>query len=595
MYEAEVNTATESHEKIPGNIKERFAEYKDRVIARTVLPWGEHCTECVWPECYSTCELYTPRIDGGCRLFIHGMVKINNNNGLNNYLLKITFKRWGKLWTVGNTRLFPVKKAGKIESRNIRIGNMIQGFPLPGKIKRFIINKRMSMKNHIARYGRKFNAMPHYFLLECYVPGPEDVPMSFIVYYDKKETLIPYQKLIALNPGFNRITIPVSDIVQTIDLRKPFKIDITPNMEKDGTTLYFGLTDFVLDKTLLSKKEKKCKCIIWDLDHTLWDGILIEDGVDKLALKPGIIDIIKQLDEKGILHSIASKNNESDGHAALEKLGIIDYFLYPRINWEPKSKSIAAIARQLNIGIDSFIFIDDQPFEREEVKRTHPGITVLDAKEYMQLPQLKQCDVPVTPESKKRRTMYKQQVQREIEKDNFLGSYFDFLKDCHITLHLFSLNEQSINRVYELAQRTNQMNFSGNRYEKDTLRRIMEDEKLHTYVMKCKDRFGEYGIIGFSIVDSSQPCLLDLMFSCRVQSKRVEHAYLSFILKKYLPGSANGFLAHYRKTERNKASGSVFYEIGFKETGILDGVTKLCFDSLKKIPDDKIIEIKEST
>ena len=129
----------------------------------------------------------------------------------------------------------------------------------------------------------------------------------------------------------------------------------------------------------------------------------------------------------------------------------------------------------------------------------------------------------------------------------------------------------------------------------------MGDKYLHTYVMECRDRFGEYGIIGFSIVDSQKPCLLDLMFSCRVQSKRVEHAYLSYILKKYLPGTKKGFFAHYRKTERNKPSGKVFYETGFKEMGVTNGVTLLCFNpspglpdsEQDAIPDDHLIEITE--
>src|SRR5438034_7135400 len=121
MYEAEVNNSIESIETLPLDIKKRFAEFHDRIAARTILPWGEHCTECVWPTCYTTCELYTPRQDGACRLFVDGMVRVDHKDGLSPYLLKIRFKQWGKLWTVGNLQLQPLEKAGAHERFNIMV------------------------------------------------------------------------------------------------------------------------------------------------------------------------------------------------------------------------------------------------------------------------------------------------------------------------------------------------------------------------------------------------------------------------------------------------------------------------------------------
>src|ERR1700739_3086244 len=101
MYEAEVNGRAESAAQIPASVLAQFRELGGLVTARTVLPWGEHCTECVWPTCYTTCDLYAPRADGKCRRFVDGMVRIPHPDALNSYILKIRFKRWGKLWTVG--------------------------------------------------------------------------------------------------------------------------------------------------------------------------------------------------------------------------------------------------------------------------------------------------------------------------------------------------------------------------------------------------------------------------------------------------------------------------------------------------------------
>src|SRR5580698_5325465 len=119
MYEAEVNNLVESIETLPPGVRERFAELRDRIVARTVLNWGEHCTECAWPVCYTTCELYSPRRDGACRQFVDGMVRIDHKEGLSPYLIKLRFKQWAKLWTVGNLRLRPLAKAEQQELFNI--------------------------------------------------------------------------------------------------------------------------------------------------------------------------------------------------------------------------------------------------------------------------------------------------------------------------------------------------------------------------------------------------------------------------------------------------------------------------------------------
>src|SRR5712691_552265 len=99
MYEAEVNNGFESVDTLPPAVVQRFSELRSDIASRTILPWGEHCTECAWPTCYTTCELYSPRLDGNCRLFVDGMVRVDLNDGLSSYLVKLRFKQWGKLWT----------------------------------------------------------------------------------------------------------------------------------------------------------------------------------------------------------------------------------------------------------------------------------------------------------------------------------------------------------------------------------------------------------------------------------------------------------------------------------------------------------------
>ena len=143
--------------------------------------------------------------------------------------------------------------------------------------------------------------------------------------------------------------IAVEEISSAVDLRSPFSVEMIPNDDQDGTTLYFGVMDFLQEAPVANEKTKKVKCVVWDLDNTLWDGILVEDGPGNLRLKLGIVDVIKELDHRGILHSIASKNNREEALKLLRDFHIDEYFLYPQISWDPKSEAIKAIARRLNI------------------------------------------------------------------------------------------------------------------------------------------------------------------------------------------------------------------------------------------------------
>ncbi len=571
MYETEANYKFESVEQIPPGVISELRKSDSQLVARTVLPWSEHCTECVWPACYSTCDLYSPRQDGRCRRFVDGMVRVNMPTALNPYLLKIRFKRWGKLWTPGNIRLYSPEKAQKLERRDYLIGTTLVQLPLPPQLKGRVTGKRYSFKKRMANQVARTAELPTCFLVECYNPGPQIVQLSLTMRSTDIEKKIPFQRLIELTPGFHTIRIPVGEIGRVLDLRAPFSIDLIPNGEASETTLYFGLMEFVQELAQPALRDtadngKKLKCVVWDLDNTLWNGILVEDGHEKLTLKPGIADIIQALDERGILHSIASKNNYEEAIKVLRKVHLDQYFLCPQISWQPKSESTRAIAHQLNIGIDALLFVDDSAFELEEVRLACPEVRTLDAQFYRGLPEMREFNVPVTDESKSRRAMYQLEAERQTVAEGFRDDYLAFLKHCQIELSIGPLTEENLTRVHELTQRTNQMNFSGTRYDRDLLRKVCQTPYFDTYVISCRDRFGSYGVIGFSIVDSREPRMTDLMFSCRVQSKRVEHAFLAYILRKYIADFHRDFHADYRETPRNAPSGRVFRDTGYGDS-----------------------------
>jgi FkbH-like protein len=607
MYESETNSAVESSAQIPEEVLRSFAHFRGRLQSRSVLPWSEHCTECVWPTCYSTCDLYSARPDGGCRRFADGMVRIELPAAVNSYILKIRFKRWGKLWTPGNIRLHSEEKAEKLEKADYRIGRTLQRIPLPALVKITAATKRYGFKKRAATLAHHGKGLPSCFVLECYNPEAHDVPLSLTMRPTDERAIIPFQKLLNLAPGFHRIRIPLEEITALVDLRKSFQIDLTPNDELNETTLYFGLMEFATlaaedkpeDKSEDTPGEgkqagggaKKVKCIVWDLDNTLWDGVLVEDGRERLRLKSGVGAIIRELDQRGILHSIASKNDPEAALQVLRNLDLEQYFLCPQISWQPKSGAIRAIAQQLNIGMDSILFIDDSEFELGEVAAACPELQVLNAEHYRTLLDRSDCTAPITAESRERRKFYRVEASRQTVAQKFSNDYTAFLRHCEIHLTVRSMTEENLERVHELTQRTNQMNFSGSRYDRDVLRKLLSSTHLDTFVLSCEDRFGSYGVIGFSIVDRREPRMTDLMFSCRIQSKRVEHAFLAFVIRKYIEETGRDFYANYRKTERNAPSGMVFADLGMEETENRVGVLSLRFAKDRAIPEDHVIRV----
>jgi FkbH-like protein len=598
MYESEINSKVEAVDQIPAEVLKALAASRDLISYRTVLPWGEHCTECVWPTCYSTCDLYEPRPGGNCRRFVDGMVRIDSDEAVSGYLLKIRFKQWGKLWAVGNTCLYSIPHAKRIEIRDRRVGSAIQTLIMPTPVRSFVSRKRYSFKKRAALAARPSAISPSSFMLECYNPGEKSIRISLTIRSQNPAHKFPYQSLLEVQPGFNRINTPFREINDILPLEEPFNVELIPNDFQEGTGLYFGIMEFVREVTPQVEKPKeapKIKCVIWDLDNTLWDGVLIEDGSTKLSLKPGIREVIEGLDRRGILQSVASKNHRSDAMEVLRSWNLAEYFLFPEISWNPKSASIASIVQQMNLGAESVLFIDDSPFELEQVRAVLPEVQVLKAEGYKTLLSRPEFDVPVTAESTNRRKLYQVENTRQATKQSFGENYKAFLEHCEIRLTLSGMTKGNIERVHELTQRTNQMNFSGNRYDRSRLEEILQSPPLDTYVIKCEDKFGSYGVVGFAIVDKEEPRLTDLMFSCRIQAKRVEHAFLAHIIHKYTSEARPSFFANFRKTPRNEPSGRVFADMGFHESELVDGVSRLTISRGSLSLDDRIIRIEDES
>lgn len=316
----------------------------------------------------------------------------------------------------------------------------------------------------------------------------------------------------------------------------------------------------------MERKEKEFKCVIWDLDHTIWDGVLLESSND-VRLRPGIAEVIKELDARGILHSIASKNDHAHAYAKLEDLGIADYFLYPAINWNAKSSNIAWIQSKLNIGMDSMLFLDDQPFERDEVQSFHHEITCWSPDDIPGLlahPRLNPAFITV--DSARRRHMYMQDQKRNEEELQFEGPKEEFLASLRMEFIISEAQHEDLKRAEELTVRTNQLNSTGITYDFEELNHFRTSEHHKLLVCELTDKYGSYGKIGMVLIEMGDMAwhMKLLLMSCRVMSRGVGSVLLSHIMQECK--AANKVLrGDFRKTGRNRMMEMTYRFSNFKE------------------------------
>ena len=272
--------------------------------------------------------------------------------------------------------------------------------------------------------------------------------------------------------------------------------------------------------------------MVWDLDHTLWDGTLLEG--DDVRLRPGVRELLETLDSRGILQSVASKNDYDAAMEKLKELGVAGYFLYPQIHWSSKAGSVEKIAKSINIGLDTVAFIDDQAFERDEVKHSHAEVLTLDASEVGEVSERQEFEPRfITDESSLRRAMYQADIERNVAEEGFEGPQEDFLADLDMKFVLGPAKEEDLKRAEELTVRTNQLNTTGYTYSYDELAKIRQSDDHLLYVAGLDDRYGTYGKIGLALVEKGKDfwTVKLLLMSCRVMSRGVGTIMLNHILQ----------------------------------------------------------------
>lgn len=539
----------------------------------SLLIWGEHCIECAAPACYSSCDLYDPRPDGRCRRLEFGAFANPNFPTQRGYGVEVSFRKWGKLESRGNARMWPagstfrlekwIGAASRIANAFGRVAARLTGDRRYGYVSEVLLEK-------LGRYLHTTTAngvRPEAFLLELYNPNPEPVTLqvSFGMALEWRRTQpdgrVPpaFRTTLRVPSGYSRHEFEYTMVRRVVETG-PFDISITPESDT-GAHLVVLTADFVrfAGQKNAGKSKPDIKCVVWDLDHTLWDGVLLEGAVQP---KAELLALLRHLDQRGILLSIASKNDYGSTWPKLVEHGIADLFLYPQINWSPKSENIRRIARLLNLGLDTFAFVDDNPFELAEVAAANPEITCIPAGKAAGITGNPRFQGTTSGESAMRRKLYQEAIVREEDEKRFGSDYLGFLATCGIRLAIDAYAPSDFDRSAELVQRTNQLNFSGRKYSRQDLLDIIDDPGRRKYVLRCSDKYGSYGAVGFGIAVFAGDTVRveDFMLSCRVQGKFIEQAFFEHLAAA---SGATRLWVNYKETPKNKPARKVLDTIGF--------------------------------
>lgn len=323
------------------------------------------------------------------------------------------------------------------------------------------------------------------------------------------------------------------------------------------------------------------KCLAVDLDNTLWGGVIGEDGVEGIMLsnhKEGARyydtqKLLKKMKSQGVMLAILSKNNVEDIEPVYKHPDMVlqhEDFVAEVINWQPKSQNIRQLAKDLNIGLDSFVFLDDNPAEREQMKAECPEVTVIDfPKDSSLLPETVEkayqdyfLSLEVTGEDAKKTAMYRAETQRKAEMSSAI-SVEDFLKKLEMTMVIHRMLPEEEKRVVQLVNKTNQFNVTTKRYSEEEIKELADKGDVIT--VHIADKYGDQGLVAVLILryEGNQADIDTFLMSCRVMGRNAEIEIVARIKNLLQAKGVKRVHAAYIKTAKNAPVESLFEKLGF--------------------------------
>ena len=325
------------------------------------------------------------------------------------------------------------------------------------------------------------------------------------------------------------------------------------------------------------------KCLVLDLDNTLWGGILGEDGFDKISLDdkpPGnafleFQKVVLQLYHRGIILAINSKNNFVDVKEVFEKHPKMilkeNNFADVQINWEDKASNMIEISKNLNIGMDSFVFWDDDPVNRELIKSQCPEITVIevpkDSAQYSNT--LRELDefnsYNITLEDSQRGKIYAEQNLRKKDEKKF-SNLDEFLSSLQMHVIIHNADKFTIPRISQLTMKTNQFNLTTKRYSPEEIEKMVSNPKYLIKTFSVHDKFGDNGLTGLYIInkeDVKKWKIDTFLMSCRVMGRNIEKVMMSNLIDDAINEKVESILGEYISTKKNSVTKEVYQRLGF--------------------------------
>lgn len=352
---------------------------------------------------------------------------------------------------------------------------------------------------------------------------------------------------------------------------------------------------------------KRKKCIVLDLDNTLWGGVLGEDGIDSIKIGgdyPGkafqyFQESLIELSKHGIIITISSKNNENDVLELWDKNPNVilknEYITSYRINWKSKDENIKELANELNIGLDSFVFIDDSNVERELVRNMLPEVEVPDFPEHpYMLPVFFESLLhkyfriySITDEDKSKSKQYKENAERTKAMKSYV-KMDDFLYSLNIVVEINVVNQFNKLRIAQMTQKTNQFNLTTKRYTESDIDKFIV-KKWSIYCANVLDKFGDNGITGVIILEhNNKNVFIDsYLLSCRVLGRGIEFEFLNSILKHLQSLGVETVYAQYIPTKKNEQVADFYDLMGFE---LIDEYNKKYKIDLSKRKKDIILK-----
>lgn len=339
----------------------------------------------------------------------------------------------------------------------------------------------------------------------------------------------------------------------------------------------------ILEQVNMEQRVPK-KVLLLDLDNTLWGGlageadhtpILLSEEHSGLAYK-NLQRVILQMQKQGVLLGIVSKNNEEDVTEILEKHPHMvltpECFAIRKINWEPKHRNIEEIAGELNLGMDSMVFFDDNPTERQLVREMLPQVEVPDFPEKPEelagamgaIYEAYFAKAYMTAEDAEKTKQYADNVKRnELQKS--VGSFADYLKQLSIVAERVDA-AANVERLTQLVNKTNQFNLTTKRYSQQEMQQLLAEDKKQVYLYRVTDRFGDNGIVAAVIVDATadMPEIETFVMSCRVMGKNIEDAILTDVEQSLRKMGYERLRGVYLPTAKNKPVEALYERLGYR-------------------------------